>query len=329
MFLSPTEDDIRRVSSEFNVFEPLRRAVKESAKKEDIQMYGHTIALDNHIPPESSLKLDIQEQKEPKPKSSLLKYLKSELNNPFMQPQFEQSYFNNPPVISPEESPRQRDQIPIRESSEHITQHKLSSHSTKNNQMKTEVIPDISIYKEPPGKFKSLDLKLRRTTPFNGDSRKEIRIIFDNRIRLTKLIDPQSTVKEVISSLRSTLEMKGYIYKNVKNALLLKDENGFELDEEEIAEYYLLNRNQFKLEFRKHGPEYALAAEGSFELLDVPEKIIDMAQEDGEYKFRVAWKKRKNGAQPLPSYVSEKAIMCHNPTFLFEFYAGFAKKIVK
>eukprot|EP00826_Nyctotherus_ovalis_P060336 TRINITY_DN8450_c0_g4_i2.p1 TRINITY_DN8450_c0_g4~~TRINITY_DN8450_c0_g4_i2.p1 ORF type:complete len:273 (+),score=63.96 TRINITY_DN8450_c0_g4_i2:48-821(+) len=239
------------------------------------------------------------------------------------------------------------DQPPVRESSERktsvheLSEHRLSfrndEHIQANNHMKAESIQDISILRDPTNhstvipeqryrKFKSTNTSLPED---RRDPRKEIKVTFDNRIRLTKLIDPQSTIKEIISSLRSTLELKGYIYKNVKNTLLLKDENGYELDEEEVGEYYLLSRGEFKLEFRKHGPEYALAAEGSFELLDVPEKVIDMALENGEYKFRVAWKKRKNGVQPLPSYASEKAIMCHNPTFLFEFYAGFAKKIVK
>jgi len=166
-------------------------------------------------------------------------------------------------------------------------------------------------------------------SPPRISEQKEIKIVFDDRIKLMKLINTNETIKEIILQLRKMLETKGYLYRNIKNALVLKDINDFELDENENIGYYLSKSNEFKLCFRKYGQEYSLTAEGSFDLLDIPEKIIDMKQENNEYKFRIAWCKRKNGVQPLPSYVTEKQLMCYNPSFLFDFYAGFAKRIVK
>eukprot|EP01022_Parablepharisma_sp_SALTPOND_P019935 TRINITY_DN3501_c0_g1_i1.p4 TRINITY_DN3501_c0_g1~~TRINITY_DN3501_c0_g1_i1.p4 ORF type:complete len:372 (+),score=38.88 TRINITY_DN3501_c0_g1_i1:3284-4399(+) len=347
MFLSPTEEDIRRIAHKSDPglkFESLKRAMRESVEKAN-----RTAPRREENDVISFQDLGGEVYNEPQ-KPSLMKYLHAELNNPFAQPNFEPSYFNPPeppsklePIREISEISRPKERTEVIGLLEEEPTRELPEQRTSFRVEQPEVLQELVIPKESPKKEFNIFPDERRKPIINrkyksmnvvGElpepaEQKEIKVIFDERVRLAKLIDPEESIKNIISMLRKTLEMKGYIYRNVKNPLVLKDENDYELDEEEKIGYYLMNRTQFKLGFRKYGPEYALAAEGAFELLDIPERIIDMKQENGEYKFRIAWKKRKNGVQPLPSYASEKSLMCYNPGFLFDFYAGFAKRIVK
>lgn len=355
----PRPDSLSRRQLNFTV--PRRETATEAklAPEEKAGNMGvHTIEellSFQDIPDRAPQQRQQQPQFPPSDKPSLLKYLHAEMSNPFVEPSFVPAYVPSqvqnmqepvagaglfgrpaPPEETKEELPQAKQSFgePMPLAEERPAEQQSQEAAMQDVNPLPQAPVQLPAFADERRKWKSLNIapvaqRSAASANIVAGKQAEIRVLFDDRVRLTKLIDPVQSIKDVIAGFRATLEAKGYLFKNVKNPLVLKDENDYELDEGEPIGYYLQTRAYFKLGFRKYGPEYALAAEGAFELLDTPEKIIDMKHEGGEYRFRIAWKKRKNGMQPLPSYASEKALLCYNPAFLFDFYSQFAKKIVK
>ena len=158
-----------------------------------------------------------------------------------------------------------------------------------------------------------------------------IQYLFDKRMKLLFPIDlnKNMTVKELINELTVSLITKGYI-PTPTNAhapnihLILRDAHSFEMDENSLLIYYDL-KQIFSLEFKPKGETLRLNANGSFDLLDVPMRILDMKKANNQFVFKIFWKRRPNGTFPLETYVSEHDLLIHYPKLLYQFFANFAK----
>jgi hypothetical protein len=153
---------------------------------------------------------------------------------------------------------------------------------------------------------------------------KQIKIKYSAN-KFIKLIDAKETVSKMLKNFKDFLQKEKYIKHDNNTELCVKDNDGFIVDKEIICES--LNLNQV-FEVIPSNAVYSNKIVGRLELLDIPDSVLDIKNEDGKWMVKVSWRMRKDGVIPESCFLTEDSLIKFQPRFLFDFYSTFAKSII-
>ena len=170
-------------------------------------------------------------------------------------------------------------------------------------------------------KHKSMPLlKSGELEPLN----KQIKILYKTN-KFIRLINSKETVGKVLLKLKEFLQRERYIDRDSNCELYLKDNEGFILDNEIVCD--TTNLNQI-FEVCDCNANSINRLTGSLENMDIPNSVLDIKNEYGNWLIKLSWNQRKDGTIPASTFVSEDLLIKFQPKFLFDFYSTFTKSII-